>query len=123
MGAPLSTGAASAFETAFEAGWHVSLRRPRDSPYELALLDHSHPTIPEGFRAPARGLLLTFEAEDVDAEWERLVIHGGLRPELALYSEDFGQRHFIAADPNGVLIDVITPVAPVGEFAEQYVSG
>ncbi|GGV11887.1 VOC family protein [Streptomyces spectabilis] len=109
------------FETAFEADWYVSLRRPGDSPYELALLDHTHSTIPEGFRAPARGLLLNFEVEDVDAEWERLVVRGGLRPELALRSEDFGQRHFIVADPNGVLIDVITPIAPAGEFAAQYV--
>ncbi|QCX74743.1 Glyoxalase-like domain protein [Streptomyces sp. YIM 121038] len=111
------------FETTFEADWYVSLRRPGTSPYELALLDHTHPTIPEGYRTPARGLLLNFEVEDVDAEWERLVVHGGLRPELALRSEDFGQRHFIVADPNGVLIDVITPIDPVGDFAAQYVSG
>lgn len=108
------------FEVTFEADWYVSLRRPGDPPYELALLDPAHPTVPEGHREPARGLLLNFEVADVDAEWERLVVREGLRPELELRSEDFGQRHFIVADPNGILVDVITPIAPTGEFAGQY---
>ncbi|GAA3024363.1 VOC family protein [Streptosporangium longisporum] len=109
------------FETTFEADWYVSLRRPGDPSYELALLDHGHPTLPEAYRVPVRGLLLNLEVEDVDAEWERLVVREGLRPELQLRSEDFGQRHFIVADPDGVLIDVITPIAPTEAYAERYV--
>ncbi|MET9245520.1 VOC family protein [Nonomuraea sp. NPDC003709] len=108
------------FETTFEADWYVSLRRPGTPSYELALLDHTHPTLPEAYRAPVRGLLLNFEVADVDAEWERLVVGAGLTAELALRSEDFGQRHFIVADPNGVLIDVITPIEPSAEYAGQY---
>ncbi|MER6005676.1 VOC family protein [Nonomuraea angiospora] len=108
------------FETTSEADWYVSLRRPGTPSYELALLDHTHPTLPEAYRAPVRGLLLNFEVADVDAEWERLVVGAGLTAELALRSEDFGQRHFIVADPNGVLIDVITPIAPSAEYAGQY---
>lgn len=108
------------FEATFEADWYVSLRRTGALPYELALLDHRHPTLPEAYRAPVRGLLLNFEVQDVDAEWERLVTREGLRPELELRSEDFGQRHFIVADPNGVLIDVITPIEPSSEYAAQF---
>ncbi|MFI6481325.1 VOC family protein [Nonomuraea sp. NPDC050663] len=108
------------FETTFEADWYVSLRLPGAVPYELALLDFQHPTLPAAYRAPVQGLLLNFEVEDVDAEYERLVVRGGLKAELELRSEDFGQRHFIVADPNGVLIDVITPIPPSGEYAEQY---
>jgi catechol 2,3-dioxygenase-like lactoylglutathione lyase family enzyme len=110
------------FEPTFEADWYVSLRRPGPLPYELALLDHDHPTLPEAYRVPVRGLLLNVEVEDVDAEWERLVVRGGLRAELELRSEDFGQRHFIVADPSGVLIDVITPIAPAAAYADQYVN-
>ncbi|TDC43539.1 glyoxalase/bleomycin resistance/extradiol dioxygenase family protein [Actinomadura sp. KC345] len=108
------------FETTFEADWYVSLRRPGTSPYELALLDYTHPTLPEAYRKPVQGLLLNFEVEDVDAEWGRLVLHEGLHPELDLRSEDFGQRHFIVADPNGVLIDVITPITPSEAYEDQY---
>ncbi len=105
------------FEVTFEAEWYVSLRR---GSHELALLDHSHPTLPEAYRRKVSGLLLNFEVTDADAEWERLVVRAGLTPELPLRSEDFGQRHFIVADPNGVLIDVITPIAPSQDYAENY---
>jgi catechol 2,3-dioxygenase-like lactoylglutathione lyase family enzyme len=108
------------FETTFEADWYVSLHRAGPPSYELALLDHTHPTVPEGYRRPVQGLLLNFEVADVDAEWERLVVQGGLRPELELRSEQFGQRHFIVADPSGVLIDVITPIPPGPEYADRF---
>ncbi len=39
---------------------------------------------------------------------------------LALRDEPFGQRHFITRDPNGVLIDVITPIEPSPEYAAQF---
>lgn len=110
------------FKTTFEVDWYVSLKRPGPPSYELALLDHTHPTLPEGYRVPVRGLLLNFEVEDVDAQRQRLVEQEGLKAELALRSEDFGQRHFIVADPNGVLIDIITPIEPSGEYAEQYIN-
>jgi catechol 2,3-dioxygenase-like lactoylglutathione lyase family enzyme len=103
------------FETTFESDWYVSLRR---GSHELALLDPTHPTIPPGYGRPAQGLLLNVEVDDVDAEWRRLVVDGGLRAELELRSEEFGQRHFIVADPNGILIDVITPIEPTGMYAE-----
>ncbi|UNO38406.1 VOC family protein [Streptomyces sp. MST-110588] len=110
------------FETTFVADWYVSLRRPGNPSYELALIDHTHPTLPERHRVPAQGLLLNFEVQDVDAEWRRLVVHEGLTPQLELRSEEFGQRHFIVTDPNGILIDVITPIEPTAEYADQYVS-
>ncbi len=105
------------FETTFEADWYVSLERPG---YELALLDPTHPTIPEGYGRPIQGLILNFEVDDVDAEWQRLVVEQGLEPKLAIRSEDFGQRHFIVADPSGVLIDVITEIPPSEEFARAF---
>ncbi|NUR89937.1 MAG: glyoxalase/bleomycin resistance/extradiol dioxygenase family protein [Nonomuraea sp.] len=105
------------YEVTFEADWYVSLRR---GPYELALLDHRHPTLPAAYCRPVAGLLINFEVADVDAEWERLVVREGLTPELTLRDEDFGQRHFIVADPNGVLVDVITNIPPSQDYAAQY---
>ncbi|WP_130796906.1 VOC family protein [Streptomyces otsuchiensis] len=112
------------YEVAFEADWYVSLRRADAPQFELALLDATHPTIPVAFRdRPVRGLLLNFEVEDVDAEYRRLVTDGGLTPELDIRSEEFGQRHFIVAAPDGVLADVITPIEPSAEFAAAYAGG
>ncbi|GII91347.1 VOC family protein [Sinosporangium siamense] len=110
------------FRPTFTSDWYISLVLPEKPHYELAILDHTHPTIPEGYREPVRGLLLNFEVDDVDAEYERLVTRAGLPLALPLRDEDFGQRHFIVTDPTGVLIDVITPTPPTGEYTEQYVS-
>ncbi|MCO1660742.1 VOC family protein [Pseudonocardia humida] len=108
------------FETTFETDWYVSLRRPGPPDVELALLDPTHPTVPAGYRRPVQGVLLNVEVADVDAEWERLVVRGGLHPELELRSEPFGQRHFIVADPGGALVDVITPIEPAAEYAAAF---
>jgi catechol 2,3-dioxygenase-like lactoylglutathione lyase family enzyme len=109
------------FEVTFEADWYVSLRRPDAPHYELALLDHTHQTVPEGHRVALRGgLLLNFEVDDVDSEHHRLVVEAGLPEVLPLRTEEFGQRHFIVAAPDGVLIDVITVVPPSEEYAAHY---
>jgi uncharacterized glyoxalase superfamily protein PhnB len=108
------------FEVTFEAEWYVSLRRDGEPAYELAILDASHPTLPDGYRRPVTGLLLNFEVDDVDAEYRRLVTDGGLDPVLPLRSEEFGQRHFIVADPAGVLVDVITEIAPSAAFVDHF---
>ena len=67
-------------------------------------------------------MLINFEVEDPDAVYERLQAAGV--PVLhTLRDEDFGQRHFIVADPNGVMIDVIKPIPPSAEYAAQYAAG
>jgi catechol 2,3-dioxygenase-like lactoylglutathione lyase family enzyme len=109
------------FALTFEADWYVSLRR--EPGVELAILDAMHPTIPDGYRQRVSGLLLNLEVDDVDAEHARLVEGAGLEPVLSLRSEAFGQRHFIVADPAGVLVDVITEIPPAPEFAANFAAG
>ncbi|TVX99891.1 VOC family protein [Cohnella terricola] len=109
------------FKKMFEANWYISLNMPgNDIPYELAILDASHTTIPDAYRTKVRGLILNFEVDDVDAEYERLIRKAKLPLELDIRSEDFGQRHFITSDPNGVLIDIITVIPPSNDFSTQY---
>ncbi len=108
------------FEVTFEADWYVSLKRTGDFPAELGILQRDHPTMPADHRRPARGVLLNFEVDDVDAEYHRLIQDAGLPLVRALTTEDFGQRHFITRDPSGVLIDVIAVIPPTGEYADQY---
>ena len=45
----------------------------------------------------------------------------GLHPiELSLRDEDWGQRHFMALDPNGLLVDVVQLIEASREFLEQH---
>jgi catechol 2,3-dioxygenase-like lactoylglutathione lyase family enzyme len=105
------------FSVTFEADWYVSLKKDN---YELAILDYTHPTVPENYRKSVQGLILNFEVDDVDAQYETLIKKNKLPVRLDIRSEAFGQRHFITSDPNGVLIDVITVIPASGEFVEQY---
>ena len=110
------------FEKVFEADWYVSLKMSgNDIPFELAILDSTHPTIPDAYRTEVKGLILNFEVDDVDAEYERLIRGAKLPLQLEIRNEDFGQRHFIISDPNGVLIDVISIILPSDDFNSQYV--
>lgn len=108
------------FSVTFEADWYVSLKKDN---YELAILDYTHPTMPEAYRKNVQGLILNFEVDDVDAEYERLIKKSKLPVQVDIRSEEFGQRHFVTVDPNGVLIDVITVIPPSEEFASQYKEG
>lgn len=110
------------FRAVFAADWYVHLQSESDPAVNLAILDGDHGTIPEAARGRASGLLLNFEVADVDADYTRLKA-AGLPILLDLRSEPFGQRHFITADPNGVLIDVITPIPPSPEFAALFQDG
>lgn len=105
---------------AFAADWYVSLRLPGEVEYELAVLDATHETVPERFQHSVQGIILNFEVDDVDGEFDRLITRGGLPVVKSLVSEGFGQRHFITSDPNGVMIDVITNIPPSEEFASSF---
>lgn len=111
------------FEPLFESDWYVHLQSSEDSRVNLGIVQANHETIPEPARGKgAAGLLINFEVRDPDAIYER-VQAAGLPILRTLRDEPFGQRHFITADPNGVLIDVIKPIPPSDEFAAQYAEG
>lgn len=105
------------FETTFESDWYISMRT---GAFELAILAHDHPTIPEGYRSLPSGVLVNLEVDDVDALHERLTTNPAVEVVQALRDEDFGQRHFILAAPDGVLLDVIQPIAPNSDFVTAY---
>lgn len=109
------------FTLSFATDWYVSLKNsggPQE--FELAVLAHNHPTVPDGFGFNARGLILNFEVADAAAEYHRLVEEAGLSPALPLRDEEFGQRHFILTDPAGNLVDIIQNIEASAEFAEFF---
>lgn len=108
------------FETTYDSDWYVSLRL---GVFELGLVAHDHPTIPEGYRALPQGVLVNLEVDEVDDVGARLAAHTGAEPLLPLRDEDFGQRHFIVAAPDGVLLDVIQPIPPTPGYADAYTDG
>lgn len=105
------------FETVFDSGWYVSLRR---GAHELALLAQDHPTVPADRRSAVSGVLLNVEVDDVDAVHQAVLARGDAPLLAPLRDEDFGQRHFILEGPEGLMVDVIQPIAPTAEFSGAY---
>jgi uncharacterized glyoxalase superfamily protein PhnB len=110
------------FQALFENDWYVHLQSGEDKRVNLGIVQWDHETVPPAGRAKSQRLLINFEVRDPDAVYERAKA-AGLPILHTLRDEAFGQRHFITADPNGVLIDVIKPIPPSGEFLAQYAEG
>lgn len=53
-----------------------------------------------------KGVVLSLEVEDAEAEWHRLK-DTKLDCIVELRDEEWGQRHFIVVDPAGVYVDVV----------------
>jgi len=107
------------FKASFDADWYCHLQSREDPSVNLAILQAEHDTVPAEGQQTTAGLILNFEVDDVDKEFQHATA-AGLPILKTLTDEVFGQRHFITRDPNGVLIDVITPIPPSAEFGEQY---
>jgi len=110
------------FKALFDSDWYVHLQSSEDESVNIAIMQFDHESIPAEGRHKAAGLLINFEVEDVDVEYDSAKA-AGLPILTTLRDEDSGQRHFITRDPNGVLIDVIKPIEPSAEFLAQFADG
>ena len=108
------------FRVEFDSDWFVNLVGGANGEFELGIQQFDHELIPEAFRTTARGLSLALEVEDVDGTYlkfrdrEDLVSH--------ITDEEYGQRHFMCVDPNGVLVDIGMPIEPSDDFKTEYLS-
>ena len=108
------------FRVAFEVDWYVQLQSPADPNVQLAFVQRGHDSVPAGFgEALPRGVLVTVETKDVDAVHERARALG-VEVVYPLRDEVWGQRHFMAKDPNGLLVDVVQLIPPAPAFLREH---
>jgi catechol 2,3-dioxygenase-like lactoylglutathione lyase family enzyme len=105
-------------EPTFASDWYVSLAAPGGNP-QFATVRRDHDSVPAAYRAAPAGTLVTVEVDDADAVHARAAAMGA-PIELELRDEAWGQRHFMARDPDGVLVDVVQGISPAPEFAALY---
>jgi len=87
-------------------GWYAELGAGGRT--ALALVRRGHETVPATAGGPARGLLVSFEVDDVDAVVGRAERLGA--PVVWPLANELGQRHLMVADPDGTIVDVIQRV-------------
>ena len=108
------------FAVAFENDWYLHLAST--SGIQVGFMRPDQPTQPAMFH-PAyegRGVIFSLEVNDVDAAYAE-ARQASMNIVFDLRSEDWGQRHFCVADPNGIHLDVVQAVAPTAAYAESYV--
>jgi len=106
---------------AFEIDWYVQLQSPANESIQIAFVKIDHPSVPAGFQALPAGTIVTLEVDDVD-RYYRKADELGLPVELTLRDEEWGQRHFMVVDPDGVLVDVVKLIEPSPEFTANNLS-
>lgn len=100
------------FGVSFENDFYVLMHTP-DQQTSFAFLLPNHPSQQPIFQ-PAfagKGMFLTIEVEDADAEYKRIK-DLGVEIAVPIRDEPWGDRHFAFNDPNGIGIDIVKYSAP-----------
>lgn len=95
------------FEVIYEGddSWIVLLKLGEN---ELGFMRPGLPSQAPIFRSAfgGQGIWLTFEVADAEAEQQRLIALG-VPIETTLRDEQWGDRHFVIRDPNGIGVDIV----------------
>lgn len=103
------------FQLAFESDWYIELVTPKQE----AGISFTLPQREEGEFFNGRGVILSFEVENVDAEYEKLKA-AGLVILQELHNKPWGERSFVVNDPNGVHVYIYTLVEKTEEYEKLY---
>lgn len=103
------------FALVYESEWYIELVG-RHIPAGISF------TLPQreaGEFFNGKGLILSFEVADVDAEYHRLKAEG-LRIFQELQNKPWGERSFVVDDPSGVHLYIYSPIEATPEYQEIY---
>lgn len=104
------------YKLVFESDWYIELIVPGLPSSGISF------TLPQrevGEFFNGKGLILSFEVDDVDAEHDRLKA-AGLEIYQNLQDKPWGERSFVINDPNGVHIYIYKSIPPTAEYQQQY---
>jgi hypothetical protein len=87
----------------FESDWYVQLAG--DGGMQLGLVRFDHDSVPVASRAAVSGSFVTVDVSDAAQAWAEW--QSELDIVQPLTDEEWGQRHFIAGFPGGVIVDVV----------------
>jgi catechol 2,3-dioxygenase-like lactoylglutathione lyase family enzyme len=104
------------FRLVYESDWYVELL-PQD--LETAGISFVLGQREEGEIFNGRGLILSFEVEDVDKEYQRFKAEG-LEICQELQDKPWGERSFVVDDPNGIHVYIYKLIPPTPEYQKAY---
>ena len=87
-------------------GWYAELGTPDTT--LIAFVQRGHETVPAAARQTPAGVLVTFAVDDAKVRYSRAIASAW--PIVVDLVSELGQRHFMATDPDGTIVDVIEPI-------------
>lgn len=106
-------------KTIFELDWYLQMQSPADSNVQIAFVARDHESVPAGYGVEPQGFVVTIEMDEVDPVYEKAQsLNIPIVQELR--DEEWGQRHFMARDPNGVLVDLVQMIEPSENYAKHF---
>ncbi len=90
--------------------WYLQLMPESDTRLNIGFVKPDHELFAGRTPSPGTyGLVLTIQVDDVDDAYERAQ---GLGAEIAaeIRNEEYGQRHFLVVDPNGLVLNVMSSI-------------
>jgi len=104
------------FRLVYESDWYIELISPSDPSAGISF------TLPQrevGEFFNGKGLIISFEVDDADAEYDRLKA-AGLEIYQDLQDKPWGERSFVIDDPNGAHVYIYKSIAPTAEYKKLY---
>ena len=104
------------FQLVYESDWYIELVAPGMASAGISF------TLPQrevGEFFNGKGLILSFEVDDADAEYERLKA-AGLEIYQQLQDKPWGERSFVINDPNGIHLYIYKSIPPTPEYRKLY---
>ncbi|STZ27266.1 Glyoxalase-like domain [Myroides odoratus] len=100
------------FGVSFENKFYILLHTPNKA-FEISFLLPNHPSQKPIFQSEflGNGVYLTIEVDNVDEVYKKLK-DKGVKMEVEIRDEEWGDRHFAIKDPNGIGIDIVTYTKP-----------
>jgi len=107
------------FKVVFEIDWYIQLQSPTDENLQIAFVQQNHNSVPKSYQKSPQGVVITVETDNVDLVYDKA---NNLQLPLALElrDEEWGQRHFMCVDPNGLLVDIVTMIEPTVQFLNEH---
>jgi catechol 2,3-dioxygenase-like lactoylglutathione lyase family enzyme len=87
-------------------GWYIQPVSPTDRRLQLGIVRRDAEFTPKSFQRAADGVVISVQVDDVDAV-HAVAMKRSFQIAQALRTEDFGMRHFMVVDPNGLLVNVL----------------
>jgi predicted enzyme related to lactoylglutathione lyase len=90
--------------------WYLQMMPPDNSGLDIGFLKPDHELFAGHSSTPGNySLVLTIHVDQVDEAYARAQ---NLGAEITgdICDEDYGQRHFVVADPNGLLLNIVSTI-------------